>query len=51
MKGDSGGPMFGQRPAGIVSSCATSDTGNAIVMYSPLKFASYVGAKLLISPE
>lgn len=46
--GDSGGPVFGLLPYGIASSCNTSRVGNATLNYSPLRFASYIGATPLI---
>lgn len=48
-KGDSGGPVFALLPYGIASSCLLSSNGNATLNYSPLRFASYIGATPLVS--
>lgn len=48
--GDSGGPVYGSVPYGIASSCVVSNSGNAALMYSPLRFVHYTGAQLLTTP-
>lgn len=47
--GDSGGPVFGLLPYGIASSCNVNAVGNATLYYSPLRFASYIGATPLVA--
>lgn len=47
--GDSGGPAYGSVPYGIVSACAKNTIGNASLVYSPLRFASYIDAIPLVT--
>lgn len=48
-KGDSGGPVFGLLALGIASSCSQTNTGVFTLNFSPLKYASYIGATPLVA--